>query len=172
MPVVTFADGDNASGMATMLGGLLEDNLRDYAGRARVARLARGDVVLTAADRGVSVTLSFRGDEVVVANGPTAGAATLAGPWLEMAKLCSGQVNPVRAVARRELTVEPRGGFSAIAAAGYVLSVPLSFYGDEEALRRQRRRRRTIVIAAVAAVGIAVTVAYTRRARRGSGSAR
>ncbi len=164
-PAVVLADGDEASGMATMLGGLLEENLRDYPGRARVAGLARGDVVLTASDRDISVTVSFRGDEVVVANGPAAGAAALSGPWLEMAKLCSGQVNPVKALARRELSIAPRGRLDAVAAAGYVLSVPVSFYGDAEALATLgRRRRRTAV--GVLVVGVAVVVLVRRRRRR------
>lgn len=165
-PSVVYADGDDASGMATMLGGLLEDNLRDYPARARVAGIARGDVVLTASDRDISVTVSFRGGEVVVSNGPAAHAAALAGPWLEMAKLCSGQVNPARALARRDLSIDPRGRLDAVAAAGYVLSVPASFYaaGDPEALAAiGRRRRRTAV--AVLVVGVAV-VLYRRRHRR------
>ncbi len=163
-PKVTLANGEDASGMATMLGGLLEDNLRDYPGRARVTSLARGDVVLTASDRDVSVTLSLRGNEVVVANGKLEGAAVLAGPWLEMAKLCSGQVNPLKAVARRELTVELRGRLDAIAAAGYALSIPSSFYDDEEDEAVQRRRRQ-IAIAVVATTGAVVAVAYVRRRR-------
>lgn len=160
---VTYADGDDASGMATMLGGLLEDNVRDYKGRAGITRLARGDIVLTAADRDISVTLSFRGSEVVVANGATEGVSVLAGPWLEMAKLCSGQVNPFKAMARRELTIEPRGRLDTIAAAGFVLSVPPSYYGDDEAVRR---RRIGAGVAVATTIGVTVTIAYVRRRRR------
>ena len=163
LPNVTFADGDEASGMAVMLGGLLEDNLRDYPARARVTKLARGEVVLTASDRDISVTLSFRGGEVVIANGTTDGAAVLAGPWLEMAKLCSGQVNPVKALARRELTIQASGRLDAVAAAGYALSVPPSFYGDEEAVAQ---RRRQVTIGVVATTGAVVAVVYLRRRRR------
>jgi hypothetical protein len=163
-PTVTLADGDDASGMAVMLGGLLEDNLRDYPARARVTKLARGEVVLTASDRDISVTLSFRGGEVVVANGTTEGAAVLAGPWLEMAKLCSGQVNPVKAVASRDLSIRPSARLDAVAAAGYALSVPASFYGDEEAMAQQRRQ---VVIAVAATVAVVVGVAYLRH-RRGA----
>lgn len=162
-PVVTLADGDEASGMAVMLGGLLEDNMRDYPSRARVTKLARGEVVLTASDRDISVTLSFRGGEVVVANGAASGAAVLAGPWLEMAKLCSGQVNPVKAVASRDLSIRPSARLDAVAAAGYALSVPASFYGDEEAMAQQRRQ---VVVAVVATASVVVTVAYLRRRRR------
>jgi hypothetical protein len=162
-PTVTYADGDDASGMAVMLGGLLEDNMRDFPSRARVTKLARGEVVLTASDRDISVTLSFRGKEVVIANGPSEGATVLAGPWLEMAKLCSGQVNPVKAVARRELSIQPSGRLDAVAAAGYALSVPPSFYGDEEAVEQ---RRRQVIIAVAATATLVVTVAYLRRRRR------
>lgn len=163
-PEVTYADGDDASGMAIMLGGLLEDNLRDYPGRARAARLARGDVVMTASDRNISVTLSFRGDRVVVANGRVPGAAVLAGPWLAMAKLCSGQVNPLAAIARRELTIDPRGRPDAIAAASYVLSIPPSFYGDEEAIRQRRVQVAVLILVALVLV---LSVVYLWRRRTG-----
>lgn len=162
-PVVTYADGDDASGMAVMLGGLLEDNLRDYPSRARASKLARGKVVLSASDRNISVTLSFQGDEVVISNGGAEGVSVLAGPWLEMAKLCSGQVNPAKAVARRELSIKPKRGLNAVAAAGYALSIPPSFYGDEEAMAQ---RRRQVVIAVASAAGVVLVVAVIRRRRR------
>ena len=165
-PTVTFADGDDASGMAMMLGGLLEENLRDYPGRARVTRLARGDIVLTASDRDVSVTLSLKGNEVVVANGTTEGAAVLAGPWLEMAKLCSGQANPFTAVARRELTIEFGGRLDAMAAAGYALSIPSSFYQDDDEQEASQQRRRRVAIAVVVVTGTVVAVGLLRRRRR------
>lgn len=165
-PKVTFANGDDASGMAMMLGGLLEDNLRDYPGRARVTSLARGDVVLTASDRDISVTLSLRGDEVVVANGPKPGAAVLAGPWLEMAKLCSGQVNPFRAVAQRDLSIRLGRRLDAVAAAGYALSIPASFYRDEDDDEEAHEQRRQQVVIAIAVVALAATtgvIVYRRR---------
>ena len=58
-PVVVVPGGEDASGMATMIAGLLADNVRDFPSRARAARLARGAVVLQATDRGFAVTLSF-----------------------------------------------------------------------------------------------------------------
>lgn len=165
-PNVIFADGDDASGMAMMLGGLLEENLRDYPGRARVTSLARGDVVLTASDRDVSVTLSLKGNEVVVANGKLEGAAVLAGPWLEMAKLCSGQANPFSAVARRELTIEFGGRLDAMAAAGYALSIPSSFYQDDDEAEASQKHHRRVAIAVVAVTGTVVVVGLVRRRRR------
>ena len=81
-PEVVLPAGDEASGLATMLADLLRDNMKDYPGRARVAALARGAVVMTASDRDISVTLSFRGREVVVTDGTASGAPVIAGPWL------------------------------------------------------------------------------------------
>ena len=86
-PAVLLEAADQASGMAQMLGGLLEDNLRDYPIRARVASRTRGKVVLTASDRDLSVTLTFGDGQVVVSDGAADGAPLLAGPWLELAKL-------------------------------------------------------------------------------------
>lgn len=166
VPRVTYANGDDASGMATMLGGLLEENLRDYPGRARVTALARGDVVLMASDRDISVTLSLRGDEVVVTNGATEGASVLAGPWLEMAKLCSGQVNPFKAVARRDLTIEFGGRLNAMAATGYALSIPASFYLDEDEAEAAQQRRRQVTIAVAVVLGTVVVAGFLRRRSR------
>jgi hypothetical protein len=170
-PTVTYLDGEEASGMAHMLGGLLEDNLRDYPSRSRVAGLARGDAVLTASDRDISVTLSFRGHEVAIANGAAEHAPVLAGPWLDMAKLCSGQVSPVKAIVQRDLTITPRGRLDTVAAAGYVLSVPASFYDDAETTRR-RRRRAIAVVAVLVALVVARRWARHRRADRGSSARR
>ena len=165
-PEVVLPAGDEASGLATMLADLLRDNMKDYPGRARVAALARGAVVMTASDRDISVTLSFRGREVVVTDGTASGAPVIAGPWLEMAKLCSGQLSPVKAVAQKQLVITPSAhGLTALAGAGYALSIPPSFYGDEEAVAK-RRRQTQITIAVV--VGVVVLIAW-RRHRRHAG---
>lgn len=165
-PEVVLPAGDEASGLATMLADLLRDNMKDYPGRARVAALARGAVVMTASDRDISVTLSFRGREVVVTDGTASGAPVIAGPWLEMAKLCSGQLSPVKAVAQKQLVITPSAhGLTALAGAGYALSIPPSFYGDEEAVAK-RRRQTQVTIAVV--VGVVVLIAW-RRHRRHAG---
>lgn len=165
-PEVVLADGDEASGLASMLAGVLSDNLRDYPARARVASIARGDVVLTASDRDVSVTLRFGPGRVVIENGGTRGAPVLAGPWLEMAKLCSGQGSPVAALRDRTVKVTPGRSPAALAAAVYALTVPASFYDDdEERAAREERRRRATRIAVLVAVLLLLGVALRRRRR-------
>lgn len=162
-PEVVLPAGDEASGLATMLADLLRDNMKDYPGRARAAALARGAVVMRASDRDISVTLSFHGREVVVTDGTASGAPVIAGPWLEMAKLCSGQLSPIKAVAQKQLVISPSAhGLTALAGAGYALSIPPSFYGDEEAVAK-RRRQTQITIAVV--VGVVVLIAWRRHRR-------
>ena len=97
-PNVRLAAGDRASGLACMLASLLQDNLRDFRSRSFVARFTRGDVVLLASDRDIAVTLSFRPGEIVIEDGAVLGAPVLAGEWLDLAKVCSGQRSPIAAV--------------------------------------------------------------------------
>ncbi len=147
---------DDASGMAVMLAGLLEDNLRDFPGRARVAQRTRGELVLTASDRDLSITLSFGSDAIVVTDGAATGAPGMAGSWLAMSRLCSGRISPLRAVLDRDLTLRRGRRLSVVAAGGFVLSVPASFYDDSGA-RQQRRRRAVIGVCAAAGLVGAVT---------------
>lgn len=160
-PSVRLAAGDDASGMANMLGELLADNLADYPARARVARVVRGPVVMTAADRDRSVTVRFSGDEVLIDEGVVPGAACITGEWLDLAKLCSGQLSPFRAVFERRLDVDHLRRADLLAAAGFVMSVPASYYGDAPRVARWR-----ILLVALAVVALAVLVAtLVRRAR-------
>lgn len=159
-PAVELSDGDDASGMAIMIADLLADNLRDYRGRARVAALLRGSVVLTAADRDLSITLTFGRAGVSVADGAAAGAAAMAGPWLAMSRVCSGRMSPLEAVARRELTVTSGRSLWALPAAGWVLSVPAAYYLDaaQRADLAHRRRMRLaaglVVVASLSAMAV------------------
>lgn len=130
VPPVVLRDGDDASGMAVMIAGLLEDNLRDFPGRARVAARTRGSVVLTASDRDVSITVTFGSGGVEIADGARPGVAAMSGPWLTMSRVCSGRITPWRAIRDRELALGWGRSVWALPAAGFVLSVPASFYED------------------------------------------
>ena len=145
---------DEASGMAVMLAGLLADNLRDFPGRARVARRTRGELVLTAADRDLSITLSFGPDSIEVTDGAVPGAPSMAGTWLAMSRVGSGRISPLRALVDRELTLGRGRHLSVVPAGGFVLSVPASFY-DEAGARRKRRR---LVIGGVGVAAVIIGV--------------
>jgi hypothetical protein len=146
--------------MATMLGGLLEQNVQDFQSRRRVATAVRGAVVFVAADREQSVTVDFGGAQIQVRDGGTAGAPTVSGPWLTMTKLCSGQVSPVRAWRSGELRLENPRRAPVAAAASFVLSVPPSFYGEPSPARRAVP---PVVLGLVLVVGLTVIVRRRRR---------
>jgi hypothetical protein len=162
-PSVRLEAGDDASGLACMLASLLQDNLRDFRSRSLVARLTRGDVVLLASDRDIAVTLSFRPGEILIEDGAVPGAPVLAGEWLDMAKLCSGQRSPIAAVSSGKLRVTPGHGMLAAAGAGFALSVPKSFY--EESRETFLRRRREVVLCLVLLAAVILTAFIVRRSR-------
>ncbi|HNE37397.1 MAG TPA: hypothetical protein PKZ82_12875 [Microthrixaceae bacterium] len=182
VPPVVLRDGDDASGMAVMIAGLLEDNLRDFPGRARVAARTRGSVVLTASDRDVSITVTFGSDGVEIADGARPGVAAMSGPWLTMSRVCSGRNTPWRAIRERELALGWGRSVWALPAAGFVLSVPASFYedasvgsdadgagaGDGRGSAADRRVVAGAVVAGatVAVVGGSVLIARASRRRR------
>lgn len=158
---VVVDDGDDASGMATMLADLLRDNLSDFPGRARVAALTRGSLVLTASDQDMSITISFDRGRIEVADGAMPGAPGMAGPWLAMSRVCSGRTSPLRALVDRELTLGVGRRIWVVASGGYVLSVPASFYGDKEVIRKRR-----LVLLTCLGVAVALLTTLMVRSRR------
>jgi len=167
-PAVRLEGGDAASGLAFMIGDLIEGNLRDFPARRRVASRTRGQVALEASDRAAAITLSFRPGEVVVAEGISPDTPVLSGEWLTMAQMCSGQISPVRALASKQLSISGMSNPMCVAAAGFVLSVPESFY-EPEAVAERRRKVLIWALAATAVSGGAFG-GYWALARRRSGA--
>jgi len=158
-PEVVLVNGDDASGMACMLADLITDNLGDYPCRAAVAGLARGEVVFTTTDQGLSVTLSFLNGRLEIADGARSGAPVVASPWLTMAALCSGRASPVKARSDGDLTVMLNRQPIPLAAAAYVVSVPASHYGEPN----HRTRNAAVSIGLVCLIALVV---HNRRGRR------
>lgn len=161
-PAVRLAAGDDASGMAVMLGDLLADNLRDYPTRSRVARSVRGPVVMTAADHDRSITVRFNGPEIVIEEGATPGAASMAGPWLDLAAICSGGLSPMQAMREKQIEVNNMRRADLLAAAGYVMSVPASYYRDDDETERIRKQRMTIAAVVVTILVVLVLIRMFR----------
>jgi hypothetical protein len=165
-PGVTVKGGEEASGLASMVADLLRQNLADSRTRAAVALATRGDVGLTASDHGLSVTVSFRGGSVTVADDPgeasrqAVPAPVMAGNWLELAHVCAGQRSPFSAWRAGDVFIEPGGHPARLAAAGYLLAAPA--IGEDLV----RRRRRVVLAASVAAAASAG--AWGVRSRRRS----
>jgi hypothetical protein len=176
-PAVVLADGDSASGMAMMLADLLESNVRDFPSRRRVATMVRGEVVFTAADRDVSVTLAFGPGSIEIRNGALPGAPVIAAPWLAMTKVCSGTLSPWVAWREGQLKVDNlRRAPLAAAASSWALSVPASFYeqadgagagaAGEPMRRRTLRDARIPIVIGVGLGVVAVVVVVAGRKRR------
>lgn len=76
MPEVVLASGDEASGLATMLGTLLAQNVERHPEKYRDFRSVNAAVVFDISDLGSAVTLSFWGDTCTVHEGEVGE------PWL------------------------------------------------------------------------------------------
>lgn len=70
---IEYADGDDASGFARMLGGLIEANVGSRPEKRRDFEALRARVGIFVTDIGEGVTLDFGGGHLVVRNGLQSG---------------------------------------------------------------------------------------------------
>jgi hypothetical protein len=102
---VRLAEGAE-SGLANIVQQFLEQSLEDSEPRRRRARRLRGRVAMTAADHQVTVTLDFRGEEVLVWDGEQEPLqASIAGPHRALVGLLQGEGNPLLEHLRGRLRV-------------------------------------------------------------------
>lgn len=69
MPEVVLADGDNASGLASMMGTLLAQNVERSPQKFQDFRRVESSVLIDVSDLGEAITLSFVGDRCTIHNG-------------------------------------------------------------------------------------------------------
>jgi hypothetical protein len=94
------------SGLANIVQQFLEQNLDESEPRRRRARGLRGRVAMTAADHEMTVTLDFRGEEIVVWDGEQGPLqASIAGPHRALVGLLQGEGNPLLEHLRGRLRV-------------------------------------------------------------------
>jgi hypothetical protein len=92
---VRLADGAE-SGLANIVRQFLEQNLDESEPRRRRALGLRGRVAMTAADHATTVTLDFRGDEIVIWDGECEPLqASIAGSHRALVGLLQGRGNPL-----------------------------------------------------------------------------
>jgi hypothetical protein len=92
---VRLADGAE-SGLANIVQQYLEQNLEESEQRRRRAFRLRGRVAMTAADHEITVTLDFRGEEIVIWDGECGPLqASIAGPHRALLGLLQGEGNPL-----------------------------------------------------------------------------
>jgi hypothetical protein len=71
MAEVVLAEGDSASGLASMMGTLLAQNVERVPAKFEDFRRVDGDVVIDVKDLGEAITLSFSGERCTIHNGRT-----------------------------------------------------------------------------------------------------
>jgi hypothetical protein len=102
---VRLAEGAE-SGLAHIVQQYLEQNLDESEPRRRRARGLRGRVAMTAADHEMTVTLDFRGEEVLIWDGERGPLqASIAGPHRALVGLLQGEGNPLVEHVRGRLRV-------------------------------------------------------------------
>lgn len=69
MPEVVLADGDNASGLASMMGTLLAQNVERAPQKFEDFRRVESSVLIDVSDLGEAITMSFVGDRCTIHNG-------------------------------------------------------------------------------------------------------
>lgn len=69
MPEVVLADGENASGLASMMGTLLAQNVERSPQKFQDFRRVESSVLIDVIDLGEAITLSFIGDRCTIHNG-------------------------------------------------------------------------------------------------------
>jgi hypothetical protein len=146
---VRLADGAE-SGLANIVQQYLEQNLDESEQRRRRALGLRGRVAMTAADHEITVTLDFRGEEIVVWDGECGPLqASIAGPHRALVGLLQGEGNPLLEHLRGRLRVRSslRKPF-----------FPLQVHGLMKLPPEERGQRRTLSYVLVAGVVAAMAV--------------
>lgn len=93
---VRLAEGSGA-GLAHIVQQLLSSDLAEFEKKRRRAAKLRGRVMMTALDHGVSVTLDFRGDEIVIFDGKREPIDTsIEAAHDSLLRMLQGRTNPLR----------------------------------------------------------------------------
>ena len=102
---VRLAEGAE-SGLANIVQQFVEQSLDESESRRRRAHGLRGRVAMTASDHEVTVTLDFRGEEIVIFDGAQEPLqASIAGPNMALVGLLQGKGNPLLEHLRGRLRV-------------------------------------------------------------------
>ena len=147
---VRLADGAD-SGLANIVQQFLEQNLEESEQRRRRASRLRGRVAMTAADHEITVTVDFRGEEIIVWDGKHGPLqASIAGPYQALVGLLQGEGNPLLEHLRGRLRVR-----SSLRTPFF----PLQVHGLMKLPPEARRQRRTWSYVLAAGVVVVLAVA-------------
>jgi hypothetical protein len=145
---VRLAEGAE-SGLASIVQQFLEQNLEESEPRRRRALGLRGRIAMTAADYEMTVTLDFRGEEILVWDGEQRPLqASINGPQEALVGLLQGEANPLMEHLRGRLRVRSslRQPFFPLQVHG-LMKLP----GNQ---REQRRATRYVLATGLVAVAL------------------
>lgn len=104
VPVRTVA-GDEASGLANIIGQYLEQILADSAEKRAEALSLRGRLGLNARDSEVAITIVFDGADVSIEEGLNDPDAVIGGDLEFLMHIMAGKANPAWEVLNRNMTI-------------------------------------------------------------------
>jgi hypothetical protein len=104
---ITVAAGDDASGLANIIGQYLEQLFTDLPEKRTQAAALRGRLGLRASEGDVAVTLVFEENGIVIEEELKHPDASISGEVEMLMHLLAGRVNPAAEIVRRTLTIQP-----------------------------------------------------------------
>jgi hypothetical protein len=105
---VSLAEGAE-SGLANIVLQFLEQDLEEFEYKRRRAARLHGRVAMTAADHEITVTLDFRGNEIIIWDGEQQPVdASITGPHSQLVRLLQGEANPLMEHLRGNLRVKSK----------------------------------------------------------------
>ena len=108
-PVPVRLDEGAVSGLACIVQQYLEQDFAEFEKKRRRAARLRGRIAMTAADHDVTVTLDFRGSEIVISDGENPPVdASITGPYEALVRLLQGKAHPFLEHLRGRLRVRSR----------------------------------------------------------------
>ncbi len=166
-PPVTVAAGEEASGLARMIGQYLEQVLSDSAEKRSEAAALRGRFGLRAEEGDVAVTIVFDDNGIVIREGLEDPDATISGEIESLMHVLAGRANPAwslwgGAVAVRSGLRHPLFGYQAY----HLMRLP-----GVHLWSGLPRPPAGLLVGAAAATSAVVLVWYLRRRATGGGDA-
>lgn len=164
---VTIVAGEEASGLANIIGQYLEQLLAELPEKRAEAAALRGRLGLRAREGDVAVTIVFEEDGITIEEGLTQPEAVVSGEVEFLMHVLAGRANPAWEVCRRTMAVRPG------------LRRPLFGYRAYRLMRLPGVRPWSglpwapllLVIGTAAAVGTLLLVQHVRRRAQGGDDA-
>ncbi len=166
MPV-TLAAGDEASGLARMVGLYLGQVLAESPAKRADAAALRGHLALRATEGDVAVTVVFAGDGIRVEEGLVEPDAVISGGVEMLMNVLAGKANPAYEIFRRNLGLRPSLRHPLFGYQAYnLMRLP-----DAHLWSGLPRPPRSWLVGAALVLCVLLLVLYTRRKAKGDDDA-